>query len=84
VEETGLRVESLRGRVRGFFHACQWEVRSMAAKAIVALLVLGCLPALGQSPPGYIWPQHPRLTGRLQGPPAEIRLLPERSVGHRL
>jgi hypothetical protein len=34
----------------------------MAAKAIVALLVLGCLPALGQSPPGYTWPQHPRLT----------------------
>jgi hypothetical protein len=34
----------------------------MAAKAIVALLALGCLPALGQSPPDYTWPQHPRLT----------------------
>jgi hypothetical protein len=34
----------------------------MVAKAIVALLVLGCLPALGQSPPDYTWPQHPRLT----------------------
>lgn len=53
----------------------------MAAKAIVALLVLGWLPALGQSPPDYTWPQHPRLTWA--APPAEIHLLPKRIVGHR-
>jgi len=34
----------------------------MAAKAIVALLVLGSVAAHAQSPPAFTWAQHPRLT----------------------
>ena len=60
--ETGSALENLMGGVRGGFHPWPWEPRSVAAKAIVASLVLGCLAALGQSSPDYTWPQHPRLT----------------------
>ena len=80
--ETGLTVENPRGRVRGSFHAWQWEMPSMAAKAIVALLVLGSACAVAARLRLATASQAD--VGRLQGPLAKIHLLPERGVRHRL
>ena len=53
----------------------------MAAKAIVALLVLGSVPALAQSPPGFAWPQHPTLTwDDLKGRTAKVNVEPKRTA----
>src|SRR5215471_8038298 len=44
----------------------------MASIAIIALLVLGCVPAHAQSPSGFTWLQHPRLTwDDFKGQPAK-------------
>jgi len=72
VAESGLTVENLRGRVRGFFH----EAQSMAAKAIVALIVAACVPAHAQSAPDFTWTQHPTVTW------ADFKDQPPKSVAY--
>jgi hypothetical protein len=53
--------------------------------AILALLVFGCVPADAQVPVRpYLGAASQADVERLQGPPAKVDLLPERTVGHRL
>jgi hypothetical protein len=57
----------------------------MASKAIVALLVLGCVASLCPVPARlHLGAASESGVGRLQGQPAKLGVLPERIVGHQL